>query len=220
VTESRPASDEEAGLIHAAVMGRHRLLQRAMVLSLLSVALSGVVGVVAVGVALTSGSLSLLGFGFDAAVDSVGSIVLTWRFRIERHHPHRAQRVERIAEIAVGVVFLILATYLASSAIRALAATEHPEASPAGIALVLFSMVVLPPLALAKYRVAKLLRSGALRADSLLTALAALLALISLFGLALTQTFGLTWADAVGALVVSIVLAREGWGSLRAKPIS
>jgi divalent metal cation (Fe/Co/Zn/Cd) transporter len=188
-------------------------------LSVLSVVISGIVGGVAVSVALTSGSLSLLGFGFDAAIDSAASIVLVWRFRIERQHPHRAEHVERLAEISVGVVFIVLAVYLGVSAGRALAGNEHPDATVTGLALLLFSLIALPPLALAKYRVATLVRSGALRADSLLTGLAAVLALISLVGLGLTQTFGLTWPDAVGALVVAVVLGREGWTSLRTKPI-
>jgi divalent metal cation (Fe/Co/Zn/Cd) transporter len=198
---------------------RHRLLQRALLLSVLSIVTSGIVGVVAVFVALTSGSLSLLGFGFDAAIDSAASIVLVWRFRIERQHPHRAERVERLAEMAVGVVFLGLAVYLGVSAVRALGANEHPAGTVTGLALLLFSLFALPPLALAKFRVARRLGSGALRADSMLTALAAVLALIGLIGLGLAEGFGLTWADAVGALIVAVVLAREGWTSLRSKPI-
>jgi divalent metal cation (Fe/Co/Zn/Cd) transporter len=214
-----PAADNAAGLFHSAVEARHTLLRRALQLSVLSIVLSGVVGSIAVLTALASGSLSLLGFGFDAAIDSAASIVLVWRFRIERQHPHRAERVERLAEIAVGVVFIVLAVYLGVSAVRALAGNEHPEPTLTGLALLLVSLVALPPLAMAKYRVATLLRSGALRADSMLTALAAVLALISLLGLSLAEGFGLTWADAVGALIVTVVLAREGWSSLRAKPL-
>jgi divalent metal cation (Fe/Co/Zn/Cd) transporter len=185
-----------------------------------SIVLSGIVGSVAVVAALTSGSLSLLGFGFDAAIDAAASVVLVWRFRIERHHPHRAQRVEHLAELAVGVVFLILAAYLGFSAVRALVEGAHPESSTVGIGLLVFSLVVLPPLALAKFRVATALHSGALRADSLLTGLAALLALIGLLGLVVTQVLGLTWADAAGALVVALVLGREGWSAMRSKALN
>jgi divalent metal cation (Fe/Co/Zn/Cd) transporter len=45
---------------------------------------------------------------------------------------------------------------------------------------------------------------------------AALLALISLVSLAASDAFGLWWADAVAALVVSVIVAREGRNSLRA----
>ena len=45
--------------------------------------------------------------------------------------------------------------------------------------------------------------------------IAAVLALISLVGLALTQLVGLYSADAVGALIVTAVLLREGLYSIR-----
>jgi divalent metal cation (Fe/Co/Zn/Cd) transporter len=195
---------------------RVALLRRALLLSVLSILLAGATGVLAVVVGLASGSLSLLGFGFDAAIDSAASVALVWRFRIEAREPHRAERVETIAEAVVGVVLLVLAAYLGYGAVRALVDSTHPEASPVGIGLLLFSLVVLPPLAYAKHRTAAALSSGALRADSILTGIAALLALISLAGLGLSTAFGMTSADAVGALVVVVILFREGWSSLRA----
>ena len=194
--------------------GRSTDLRHAVRLSALSIAWSGVVGSVAVYAALVSGSLSLLGFGADAVIDSVASIVLVWRFLVEARHPHRAVRVERAAERVVGLALVVLALYLAASAVRALAGQAHPEASSTGLALLIASVVVLPPLAAAKYRVARRLESGALRADSILTAVAALLAVISLASLAASQAFGLWWADAVAALVVGAIILREGWRSL------
>ena len=72
------------------------------------------------------------------------------------------------------------------------------------------------PLPLAKYCLAQELGSRAPRADSLLTGIAALQALISLLGLVLSAAFGLTWADAAGALLVTLILLSEGWGALNA----
>jgi len=194
---------------------REFLIRRAIVLSVISICLSALVGVFAVGVAVTTGSLSLLGFGVDAAIDSVASMVLVWRFRIETAHPHRAERVERLAEVAIGVVLLLFAIYLAINAVAAIVAQTHPEITPAGLALLLLSVVLLPPLARAKYQTARALASGALHADSILTGIAALLALVSLVSLGLTLALELWWSDAVGALVVAAVLAREGWGAFR-----
>jgi divalent metal cation (Fe/Co/Zn/Cd) transporter len=194
--------------------GRSTDLRRAVRLSVLSIAWSGAVGSVAVYAALVSGSLSLLGFGADAVIDSVASIVLVWRFLDETRQPHRAMRVERAAERVVGLALIALALYLVASAVRALASQAHSEASPAGLALLLASVVVLPPLAVAKNRVARRLQSGALRADSILTGVAALLAVISLASLAASETFGLWWADAIAALVVGAIVLREGWRSL------
>ena len=195
---------------------RENLLRRALALSVLSIVINGVAGGAAVVVALTSGSLSLLGFGFDAAIDSAASVALVWRFSIETREPHRAERVEKVAERIVGIVLLVLAVYLAASAVRALTSAAHPTPTIVGTMLLLFSVAVLPPLAIAKYRVASTLASRALRADSILTGIAAFLALIGLVSLGLSEAFGATWADAVGALVVAALLAREGVGALDA----
>jgi divalent metal cation (Fe/Co/Zn/Cd) transporter len=201
-------------------MARHQdrdaLLRRGLLLSILSIVVNAVVGGAGVIVAVTSGSLSLLGFGFDAAIDSAASVALVWRFMIEGRQPHRAERVEKTAEGIVGVVLIILGAYLAVSAIRALTGQEHPEPTLLGTTILIASLVMLPPLAIAKYRTALRLESGALRADSILTAIAALLAAIGLVSLGLSEVLGLTWADSAGALVVAAIVLREGWGSVRA----
>ena len=196
-------------------MTRADLLRRALLLSITSIVLSGVLGGLAVAIGLVSGRLSLLGFGFDAAIDSIASIVLVWRFRLEARHPARAEHAERVAERGVGAVLLGLAIYLGYTAARALATGAHPESTTTGLVLSLASIVLLPPLAIAKYRVARALDSGALRADSVLTGVAAVLALFALLGFVLTEALRLEWADSAAALVVAIVLAREGAAAFR-----
>jgi divalent metal cation (Fe/Co/Zn/Cd) transporter len=188
-------------------------LRRALRLSALSIAWSGAAGSIAVYAALVSGSLSLLGFGADAVIDAVASVVLVWRFMVEARQPHRAERVERAAERVVGLALIALALYLAFGAVRALVARAHPEISMVSLGLLFASAFVLPSLAIAKYRVASRLGSGALRADSILTAVAAILAVISLASLAAAQALGLWWADAIAALIVGAIVLREGWSS-------
>jgi divalent metal cation (Fe/Co/Zn/Cd) transporter len=196
-------------------MDRESQLGRALVLSGLSVVMSGLAGGLAVAVGLASSRLSLLGFGFDAAIDAIASIVLLWRFRIESHRPARAERAEHVAELVIGVVLIVLAAYLGVSAIQVLTSGSHPEPTIVGLGISLFSVVALPPLAVAKQRVARRLESRALRADSILTGVAAVLASVSLVGYALTEWLGISWADAVGGLIVAVVLVREGSSALR-----
>ena len=195
-------------------MERPALVRRAIGLSVASIVVNAMTGSIAVVAALSSGSLALLGFAFEAVIDSAASVALVWRFRIERTSPSRAERVERIAEASVGAVLLLLAGFLAVMSVRALAERGRPEPTTLGIALLVVSVVVLPPLARAKYVVARQLDSGALRADSLLTALTSALAAIALVGLVLSSTFGIGWADAVAALLVAAILAREGRSSV------
>ena len=195
---------------------RETHLGRALRLSALSIVWSGGVGSIATYAALASGSLSLLGFGVDAVIDSAASVVLIWRFRAEGRNPERAARVEHMAERVVGLALIALAMYLAFGAVRSIASETRPESSLVSLVLLLASAVVLPPLAVAKYRVAARLGSGALRLDSILTAVAAVLAAISLASLASSAAFGFWWADAIGALVVAGIIVREGVGSIRA----
>ena len=126
--------------------------------------------------------------------------------------PHRADRIEEVAERLVGGVLLILAAYLAVSAVNALLTGSHPDASLPRTLLLVVGIVVLPPLAVAKYRVASALGSAALRADSVLTAVAGALAGIGLVAIALSEA--VPWGDAVGALIVAAVVAREGLSAL------
>jgi divalent metal cation (Fe/Co/Zn/Cd) transporter len=137
-----------------------------------------------------------------------------WRFRVELREPHRGERIEEVAEAIIGAVLLLIAAYLVIGAISALVSGATPEATTARTVLLVVAVLGLPPLAVAKYRTAKQLESRALRADAVLTGVAALLAGIGLAALVLSEVLGLTWADAVGALLVAAILAREGWIAL------
>jgi divalent metal cation (Fe/Co/Zn/Cd) transporter len=199
---------------------REELVERARLLSIVSIVLSGVLGGFAVAVGLLTSRLSLLGFGFDAAIDSIASIVLVWRFRLERDHPARAERAERLAERVIGGVLIVLAVYLAANAVDALATGSRPATTTMAILISIASIAFLPPLALLKYRVARALESGALRADSILTAVGGLLALFSVIGFVLTEAAHLSWADSVMALLVAAVLLREGTTAFRRSGLS
>ncbi len=185
-----------------------------MVLSAFSVAWGAAGSVVAVALAYSSGSVSLLGFGIDAAIDSIASVALLWRFSIEGRDPERAVRVEHSAERIVGAVLVVAAVSLAVGAVRALLAHSDVAASISAVALLVASIVVLPPLAIAKHRVAAPLSSGALRADAVLTGAAAILAAVSLVSILLSTIAGVWWADAVGALLNAVLLASEGMASV------
>ncbi len=194
---------------------RPSLLRRAILLSLASVAWGAVAGAIAVVLAYAAGSLSLLGFGIDAVIDSIASLALVWRFSIEGREPDRAIRVEHAAERIVGTVLVAAALSLTVGAIRSLIAHDEVKVTSGAVILLIVSVVVLPPLAIAKRRVAARLGSGALRADALLTGAAAVLASVSLVSLVLSTNFGVWAADGIGALIIAALLAREGLASVR-----
>ena len=194
---------------------RPALLRRGIQLSAVSVAWNGIAGALAFALAIATGSLSLLGFAVDAVIDSAASVALIWRFGEEGRNPARAERIERLAERIVGGVLLAAALALGVGAVRSIVAHSQVETSIGALAILVASIAILPPLAIAKRRLAGDLRSGALRADALLTAAAAVLACVSLLGVVASTLLGLWWADAVGALVIAAFLTREGWTSVR-----
>ncbi len=196
-------------------MTRRSALRQAIALSAFSVVWSGVVGTLAVAQAASSGSVSLLGFGADAAIDAAASVALIWRFSIETTDPARATGVEHRAERILGYVLIAAAVIVGLGAVRSLAVATEVEQSPVALAILVASIVVLPALAIAKRRVSRSLASNALRADSFLTGAAAVLAVISLAGVVAATSFGLRWADPLGALVISLFIAREGLGAVK-----
>jgi divalent metal cation (Fe/Co/Zn/Cd) transporter len=191
-------------------------LRRAARLCALTVGWNTIVGGAAVVTAISTGSLSLIGFGINAVVDSSASAVLVWRFRAEEAgHAERAERAEQLALRIAGAAFLMIALYLFIQAVRTLSAGRHFEATLFGIAEAIASLLVLPILASAKYLLSQRLGSRALRADSLLTWSGVALASLALVALLTQRIFGWWWGDPVGALVIAALLAWQGSRAIR-----
>jgi divalent metal cation (Fe/Co/Zn/Cd) transporter len=180
-----------------------------MRVSSISVAWSLVVGSAAVVSGVAAHALALVALGLESLVDGSASIVLVWRFGVERRDPDRARRVERIAHRFIAVTLLVVAVYVAVQAIRALVAGAEPDRVTAGIVIAVASIVVLPFLAVAKFRLARRLQSAALRGDGVLTATGAVLAGAVLLGLVVNEAFGWWWSDAAAAVVIAAFLGRE-----------
>jgi divalent metal cation (Fe/Co/Zn/Cd) transporter len=171
---------------------------------------------VAVGAGLYAGSIALLGFGFDSAIESISGSVLLWRLHAERRG-RQAESVEQRALKWVGVSFFVLAGYVAFDSAKALWQREHPEHSAVGIILAVVSLIGMPLLARGKRSAAHDLSSAALKADARQTSLCAYLSAILLGGLILNFLFGWWWADPVAALVMVPIIANEGREALAGK---
>ena len=193
---------------------RQQLVRQGLILSALSVGLGAFFALVAMVLALATGSVALLAFGADAAIDSAASVALIWRFQVEARDPDRAAHVDARAHRIVGFVLLGAAALVAFGSIRSLVFSIHVDASMSTVLLYVASLVLLPPLAYEKRRTARDLGSDALRADAFLTAAAAVLAGIGLAGFVGATSLGLTWADPIGALIIAAIMAREGRASI------
>ncbi len=191
---------------------RARDVRLALRLELLTVAWNLAEGVIAVWAARASGSVALLGFGIDSFVELLSGLVLTWRLQAERRATDalRVASLDRRAQALVGLSLFALAAYVAACAAWALAMGERPEASRAGIALTCVSIGVMLGLGRAKRRLAARLGSRALEVDAFQTTACWWLSLITLAGIGLNALWGLWWADPVAALLMALLLVREG----------
>ena len=166
--------------------------------------------------AISTGGLSLIGFGINAVVDSSASSVLVWRFRAEAAgHAERAERGERLALRLAGAAFLLIAVYLSIQSTRAIVEERRYEATLFGIAEAVAALAVLPFLASAKYALSKRLDSSALRADSLLTWSGVALASLALIALLAQRVLGWWWVDPIGALFIAVAFMVEGSRAVR-----
>ncbi len=187
--------------------GRDRLIRRAKALSWLSLAWMTVEGTIAITAALSAGSVALLGFGIDSAIEGFASVIVIWRFTGARRHSDHA---ELRAQKAVAISFFLLAPYIAQDAIHALIVGDHPSTSWVGIGLAVSSIVVMPLLGRAKQRIGARLGSRATAGEGAQNLLCAYMAAGVLVGLAANATVGWWWLDPIIALAIAVIAVREG----------
>jgi len=193
---------------------RAHVAQRGKHLEYFTIAWNSLEGIVAIVAGVIAGSVSLVGFGVDSAIEVTSGVSLLWRMSADAD-PDRRERVELVSLRIVGVCFLALAAYVAYEAVSDLLHREAPQRSLVGIALAVASLIVMPLLARAKRHVGSKLGSAAMSADAQQTQFCAYLSAILLMGLVSNALFGLWWADPVAALVMTPIIAREGIESLR-----
>jgi len=193
---------------------RPHLIQRGKYLEYATVGYNSLEGIIAVSAGVMAGSIALVGFGFDSAIEVISGLTLLWRLYADVNEERR-ERAENISLRIVGASFFLLAGYVAFEAAKSLVGREAPDASMIGIALAAVSLVVMPLLVRAKRRVARAIKSAALDADATQTELCTYLSAILLGGLLLNALAGWWWADPVAALIMVPIIVREGWEGLR-----
>lgn len=186
-----------------------------MLLSYVTVTYNVVEGMVSILAGVMSGSIALIGFGLDSAVESLSGGVMIWRFRLHgRVSAQREEQVERKAARLVGITFFILGLYVLYESAESLLQRQAPDPSPIGIIIAVVSLIVMPWLAVTKRRVGEAIGSRSLMADAKETFACAWLSAALLVGLGLNTLFGLWWADPAAGLIVAGFLFREGYETI------
>jgi divalent metal cation (Fe/Co/Zn/Cd) transporter len=190
---------------------RQRLARRVKLLSWLSLGWMTLEGAVAVTAGVVAGSVALIGFGLDSAIEGFASVIIIWRFTGGRTFSETA---ETRAQKLVALQFFLLAPYVAVESLRALLGGARPDVSWVGIALSIGSVVTMPLLGIAKQRLADRLGSAATKGEGRQNMLCAYLAGALLVGLLGNALVGAWWLDpAVGLLIAAVAVkeGREAW---------
>jgi divalent metal cation (Fe/Co/Zn/Cd) transporter len=183
------------------------LASRVRLLSWLSLGVMSVEGIIALVAGIMAGSIALVGFGLDSAIEGFASVIIIWRFTGSRV---MSQTAEHRAQKLVAIQFFILAPYVAVESIRALVGGEHPDVSALGMALAVFSLITMPLLGIAKQRIAAQIGSAATKGEGRQNVLCAYLAGALLIGLAGNAIAGAWWLDPVVGLLIAAVALKEG----------
>jgi divalent metal cation (Fe/Co/Zn/Cd) transporter len=192
------------------------LIKRGRRLEYFTIAYNSLEGLIAVVAGLFAGSIALIGFGFDSAIEVCSGAALLWRLQAQMSVRKRA-RLEAITLRIVGGCFLALAAYISYDSLVSLTWAETPEPSGVGIALAAISLITMPVIAREKRQVALGIGSAALSADARQTEFCAYLSAILLGGLALNALFGWWWADPLAALAMIPLILKEGFDAFRSK---
>jgi divalent metal cation (Fe/Co/Zn/Cd) transporter len=184
-----------------------RLARVAKLLAALTLVWLGIEGTVGVIAGVLAGSIALVAFGLDSAIEGLASVIVIWRFTGTRATSADA---ERRAQKWVAVSFFLLAPYVAAEAIETLIEGAAAETSWLGIILTAGTLVLCPWLGRVKQRIGEKLGSRATYGEGTQNMLCATLAAAVLVGLAANTLYGLWWLDPAVALAIAAVCVREG----------
>ena len=167
---------------------------------------------VAVGAGIAAGSVALLGFGLDSAIEVAAAGVIAGLFSGGRGSSHAA---ERRAQQLIALSYAALVLYIGVEASRDLLGTHRPAVSWVGVGLAAVTAPTMPLLARTKRRLGMALGSSAAVSEAAQNQLCAYLSVALLAGLLANALAGWWWADPVAALGIAAVAAREAVASWR-----
>ncbi|MBI2386558.1 MAG: cation transporter [Elusimicrobia bacterium] len=197
---------------------RRTWIERALLLSWLTIAYNLVEGGVSVYFGVADDSVALAGFGADSFIEVFSAALVLWRFRAEEGAGKGLPvERERRATLGIGVLFVLLAAGTAAGALAQLRSGGRPETTLPGLVISAASLSFMFYLWRAKLAAARELDSCTVLKDADCS-----LACIKLSGVLLAGSAvflaapALWWSDSAAALVLALFIAREGAGTIRA----
>jgi len=187
-----------------------KLYIRALNLSYFTIIYNISEGILSIIAGFLAGSISLIGFGLDSAVESFSAFIVLWRFKKHgKVSEYEEEEIEKKAIKYIGYAFFILAIYILYESLKKLDTAEISEPSLFGIIIAIVSIIIMPLLFYIKYQTGKEINSNTLVADSKQTLACAFLSVALLFGLLMNYIYGLWQADPLIGILIAIYLFTE-----------
>lgn len=180
--------------------------------AIVSMALSGALSLLKIGVGWLAGSRAVLADGFEAAGDVVASGVVLFGLAIggrppDDNHPYGHGRLETLSGFTVGVMLAVAGALIGLSSVWDI---DRVTAPPAAYAVwpLLISITVKVVLTVWKFRKARETGSSGLKADAWNDAVDILSGIVALaaLGLTLSDPVRFRIADRVGGLGVGLIV--------------
>jgi cation diffusion facilitator family transporter len=175
----------------------------------------GVTGLVELLLAVSTGSVGLLGDAIHNLSDVSTSAVVFLGFRLSRRpptekYPHGMERAEDLAGVGIAVVIWASAVFAGYESIRKLIEHGHTAHVAAGIKGAALGIIGNQLVARYKLRVGRRINSATLIADARHSWLDALSSAGALAGL-VAVAFGLPWGDPLAGLAVTALICHVGY---------
>ncbi len=168
---------------------------------------------------LWSHALSISADGIHSLVDSAANVVGIIGISVARrppdaNHPYGHRKYETFAALGIAVLMFFGCWQIGSEALSRTMHPEIPRVTPLGYVILLVTIAINALVVMVERREAARLRSEVLASDAMHSAsdvVASLLVLASFVAIRL----GFTWADAVAATLIILLVVRAGLGIVR-----
>jgi cation diffusion facilitator family transporter len=186
---------------------------------LITLALNLLVSISKIMIGTVAGSLSIVADGFHSLMDGASNVVALFANWIaarppDAAHPYGHRRFETLAALGIGILLLLTAFELVTSALERLGSSEQPTYTVLTFAIMFGTLLINLGVAWYERREGKRLNSELLIADSAHTASDVLVTVSVLVSMVLTQ-LGLSWADPVTAIIVVLLIGRTAFGIIK-----
>ena len=192
-------------------MGPGKWIRWVIALSVFTIIYNLAEGVISAYYGLSDDAMALFGFGVDSLIEAASAVLVIWRFKKEFESSEKEVKRERMANLGIGILYLILTVSIVGSSAFQLLSKTHPLTTLPGIIISLVSISFMFILWKAKLKAADVLQSNTVRSDAGCSLACIKLSFILLIGSTLFLYFpNLWWIDSASALLLAYFIGKEG----------